>query len=325
MKNHPLEALIERFLAEKNIAGTTVKSYNFAYKNFISYLKENNIEYAKTSDIIQYRESKRALGYSIHWIYIQISVLKGLYHYLRINQKHLDLPVEYAYDIMGPIKNERIKQRITKPILTLEQAKRLILQTKNNRKSFWHYRDHAILYLMITTGLRSIEILRAKREDYQNIDGKWVLYVPSKKRRSNDEFVKISQGAEAAMRDYLNKRKDDNPYLFITHKNSAKEGHLSRTFFMDMFPRVLKDCGLKDSGITPHCLRHTAATMNLLRGGSLEQTRQLLRHVDIQSTLVYVRHIERMKDDSEVQIESFILKEEASRFDDDFISYLEIE
>lgn len=93
---------------------------------------------------------------------------------------------------------------------------------------------------------------------------------------------------------------------------------------MDMFPRVLKACGLEDSGITPHCLRHTAATMNLLRGGSLEQTRQLLRHVDIQSTQVYVRYIERMKDDSEHQIESFILKEEASRYDD-FISYLETE
>jgi len=125
------------------------------------------------------------------------------------------------------------------------------------------------------------------------------------------------------MRDYLNKRKDENPYLFITHKNSSQDGHLSRTFFMDMFHRVLNDCGLKDSGITPHCLRHTAATMNLLRGGSVEQTRQLLRHVEIQSTLVYVHHIERMKDDSEYQIESFILKEEASRFDDDFISYLE--
>jgi integrase/recombinase XerD len=78
-----------------------------------------------------------------------------------------------------------------------------------------------------------------------------------------------------------------------------------------MFRRVLKDCGLENSGITPHCLRHTAATMNLLRGGSLEQTRQLMRHANIESTLVYRDHIERMKDDSENQIEKFILKEES--------------
>ena len=114
-----------------------------------------------------------------------------------------------------------------------------------------------------------------------------------------------------------------NPYLFISHSNHSDIPYLSRTFFIGMFKRVLKDSGLEDTKITPHCLRHTAAAMNLLRGGSLEQTKGLLRHVDIQSTLVYVHHIERMKDDSEYQIESFILKEEASISYDDFIAYLE--
>ena len=77
-----------------------------------------------------------------------------------------------------------------------------------------------------------------------------------------------------------------------------------------MFQRVLKDCGLDCTGFTPHCLRHTAATLNLLRGGSIEATRQLMRHATLESTLVYVHHIERLKDDSEHQIETFILSEE---------------
>ena len=57
--------------------------------------------------------------------------------------------------------------------------------------------------------------------------------------------------------------------------------------------------------------------MNLLRGGTLEQTRQLLRHENIQSTLVYANYIERMKDDSEHQIETFILKEDKYDFADE--------
>lgn len=310
MKNHHLEELSQRYLFEKNIASATVKSYKIAFKKYITYLKENNIEYAKTSDIIQYRESRRAIGYSTHYIYIHICALKGLYRYLRLNQKQLDLPAEYAYDIMAPIKNERIKSHINKPILTIEQAKLLILHTKNNRKSIWHYRDHAIIYLMITSGLRSIEIVRAKREDYRVVDGQRILYIHSKGKEGYDEFVKIAPGASDAMDEYLTKRKDDNPYLFITTKNVSPNRNLSRTFFKDMFYRVLKDCGLEDTNITPHCLRHTATAMNLLRGGSLEQTRQLMRHVNIQSTLVYAHHIERMKDDSENQIEKFILGEE---------------
>jgi integrase/recombinase XerD len=323
VNKHPLEGLSMQYLSEKNVSISTVKSYGFAFKHFIQYLKENQIEFAKTSDVIRYRESKRALGYSTHWIYIQICALRGLYHFLRYNQKRFSLPVEYEYDIMTSIKNERIKPVINKPILSIEQARHLILHTKNIRKSFWHYRDHAIVYLMLTSGVRSVEILRAKRSDYRLVEEKWLLYFPSIGRALNAEFVKLSKGASEAMNDYLRRRNDDNPYLFITHKHGITTNPLSSTFFKRMFRSVLKSCGLEDSGITPHCLRHTAAMMNLLRGGSVESTRQLLRHVEIESTLVYVHHIERMNDDSERLIEAFILKETESRFKDEFFAFFE--
>ncbi len=311
MKNHHLERLSASYLLEKNISTSTVKSYKIVFKYYIMYLKENCIEYAKTSDIIQYRESRRTLGYSTHYIYIHMSALKGLYRYLRINQKRLNLPTQYSYDIMVPIKNERIKASIKKPILTLDQARHLILHTKNTRKYIWHYRDHAIIYLMMTSGLRRIEIIHAKRKDYQIVDGQYVLYIKRKGIKLDEEYVKVSIGASYALNDYLNKRIDDHPYLFISHRSVSNNGHLSRTFFYDMFPRVLKDCGLDGLGITPQCLRHTAAAFNLLRGGSIEATKILMRHVNIQSTLVYAYHIERMKDDSEHQIEKFILKEDS--------------
>ncbi|PKL00628.1 MAG: hypothetical protein CVV56_04885 [Tenericutes bacterium HGW-Tenericutes-1] len=317
MNNHPLEDLSKRYLSENNFSNSTVKSYGFAFMHYIKYLKEHDIEFAKTSDVIKFREIKRNLGYSTTWIYIQISALKGLYRYLRINQKNFVLPLEYAYDIMIPIKNEKINPVIKKPILTLEQAKYMILHTKEIRKSFWHYRNHAIVYLMLTSGLRSYEILRAKREDYKLVDGGWLLYFPSNKSNSTESYVKLSKGAALAMNDYLNLRHDDNPYLFITHQKGITKKALSRMFFMHMFRSVLKECGLDNLGITPHCLRHTAATVNLLRGGTVESTKQFLRHTCIESTLVYVHHIERMKDDSERQIDAFILKEEPYHYHDD--------
>ena len=323
MDNHPLRALSERYLSNKNISSSTLKSYKIAFKHYISHLKERHIMYAKTSDVIKYREHKRRSGHSTEYIYIQISALKGFYHYLSINQKNLCLPVTYAYDIMVSIKNERIKHRIKKPILTKEQAKHMIIHTKELRKYIWHYRDHAIIYVMMTSGLRAIEIIHAKREDYKRVDSKQCLYVQREGEKTDAEFVNLSKGARDALNDYLNKRRDNNPYLFMSHRKVSDKGHLSTTFFKDMFKRLLKECGLEHSGITPHCLRHTAAFMNLLRGGSLEATKGLMRHVNIKSTLVYQDHINRMKDDSEAQIESFILKEEASISYDDFIAYLE--
>lgn len=77
-----------------------------------------------------------------------------------------------------------------------------------------------------------------------------------------------------------------------------------------MFEKVLKKCGLEHTGIITHCLRHTAEHLNLFRGGKIENTKQLLRHVDNSSTSIYQDYIDTMKDHTEEAIESFILKED---------------
>jgi site-specific recombinase XerD len=309
MEKHELEDLSKRYLAQKNLADATLKSYSFAYRHFINYLKDNEIEYARTSDVIAYREHRRSLGDSSYWLYIQICALKGLYSYLKSNQTRLNLAHEYAYDILGPIKNERITPNLKKTILTVKEAKQLLLETKKKRKYIWDFRDHAIVYLMLTSGLKPVEIVNAKLEDYETVNERGLLYIGKFKKRS-DERVRLSRGAKTALDDYLSRRKDGFSYLFVQHKNMTADGRLGRMFFMDMFPRVLKKSGLEGSGITPHCLRHTAAIMSLERGASIEQTKAFLRHAEISSTLVYAHHLDRLKDDSQERIENFILNEE---------------
>jgi hypothetical protein len=46
-----------------------------------------------------------------------------------------------------------------------------------------------------------------------------------------------------------------------------------------------------------------------MRGSSLEETRRFMRHKSLDSTLVYAHHINKLTDDSENQIESFILRQ----------------
>ena len=323
MKEHELEKWSEVYLSQKNMAPATLKSYRIAFKHYIKYLKDSDIDYAKTSDVIKYREHKRNLGHSTHYIYIHLCALKGMYRYLKTNQYALNLSDIYTYDVMEGIKNERIKYHINKTILTLEQAKHLILYTQKIRKSIWHYRDHAILFLMLTAGLRCYEIIDAKKEDYQVLDGKQILYIKRNEQSKNIKYVKITPGVKKAIDDYLKKRKDDNPYLFVTTKNTSPKRSLSRTFFKDMFDRVLKECGLEGLGITPHALRHTAGIMNLLRGGSVEATQSLLRHKDIKSTLVYQDYVERLSNHTELEIEKYILKEDSDILYQWVIAYLE--
>ena len=305
--------MIEAYLAEKDITKGTLDLYRTILKQYTSYLTTHRVLHAKTRDVVNYLAWKKDQGYSTRWMYNQISAIKGFYRYLKRNQTRLGLPVEYAHDITESIKNVRIKKGLSKPVLTIEQAKHIILTTKDSRKHIWHYRDHALVYLMITTGLRSVELRRARRKDLKTINNQPVLYVQGKGRRLADDFVKIPPGVEAAIKDYLERRKDKNPYLFVSHSYHTDKPYLSRTFFVRMIKRVLKDSGLENTGITTHSLRHTAATLNLLRGGSLESTKKLMRHQSLATTLIYAHHIERINDDSENQVERYILNEEVFR------------
>lgn len=319
---HELETLSQTYLKQKSMSPSTLKSYGFAYKHYINYLKVGEIAYAKTSDVISYREYRRSLGDSSYWIYIQICALKGLYKYLKANQARLNLAKDYAYDIMGPVRNERIKPNIKKTILTINQAKQLLLETKRKKRYIWDYRDHAIIYLMLVSGLKPVEIILAKKEDYQTLDGRPLLYIRKNDVFSKDEFVHIASGAKQALDEYLSKRKDNFDYLFVQHKNITEDGRLRRMFFYDMFKRVLKTSGLDGLSITPHSLRHTAAIMNLERGASVEATKAFLRHSYISSTLVYVNHLNRLKDNSHERIENYILNEEEMDINQYFKNYV---
>jgi len=320
LNNHPLEPLIKEYLAEKDITKGSFELYHTILKQYVSYLKEHQILYAKTTDVSNYLDWKKRQGYSPAWLYYQTSVIKGLYQYLSGNHKRLELDMKYTYDIAESIKNVRISNQKPRTYLSIEQAKHLILWTKNNRKYIWHYRDHAMVYLMITTGLRSIEIRRARKKDLRIVNDQLLLYVQGKGRSSADEYVKIPRGVEDAINDYLLRRKDKNPYLFISHSKRSNVPYLSRTFFIRMFRRVLKSSGLDDLEITPHSLRHTAATINLLRGGTLEATRKLMRHSNLQTTMVYAHHVKRSQDDSENRIERYILGEASLIYEGEIIA-----
>ena len=203
METHQIKHLVAEYLSQKDITKGTWELYSIILNQYTQYLKNHEILYATTKDIMAYLDWKRSLGYSSQWIYHQISAVKGLYQYLKEHQKRLGLSLEYALDITESIPNESIKHRIAKPILSIEQAKHVIQHTKNNRKYIWHYRDYAMLFLMMTTGLRSIEIRRAKKSDMRRVGNQVVLFVQGKGRSSTDSFVKIKTHVEEAILDYL--------------------------------------------------------------------------------------------------------------------------
>ena len=307
MKKHPLEPLIQLYLLEKDITQGTYDLFKIILDQYVIYLKEHRIDFPNTTDIIAFIAWKKSEGCSTHWTNHQIGLLKNFYRYLRQNQQRLGLPDVYGFDVMYSIKREQVDHNAYKPSLSPDQAKQLLTFCKERRRTRSEARDYAIVYLMLTTGVRSIEVRRAKRKDLKRIQQQLVLYIQGKGKTAPDAYVKIPKGLERALNDYLALRKDNNPFLFIGHSRHQTTPYLSRSFVIKMFKQLKTDAGLAETKVTAHGLRHTAATINLLRGGSLESTRQLLRHENVTTTMIYAHHIDQMTEEPENEIERLIL------------------
>ena len=74
--------------------------------------------------------------------------------------------------------------------------------------------------------------------------------------------------------------------------------------------RIVKDhmiaAGYNSDRLTAHSLRHTCATLNLLNGGTPQETRQLLRHTSLNTTMIYSHALERANNQSEARVAAAI-------------------
>ena len=89
--------------------------------------------------------------------------------------------------------------------------------------------------------------------------------------------------------------------LFVSTSNNNKGQRLTTRSISGIVKKRLKAAGYTSNRLTAHSL-HTAGTLNLMNGGTLEETQQLLRHSNINTTMIYLHHLERENNQSEKRI-----------------------
>src|SRR5699024_7775673 len=102
---------------------------------------------------------------------------------------------------------------------------------------------------------------------------------------------------------------NEKSHLFLNHSNRDRGNGLTTRSIRRIVKNHLKAIGLDSSRLTAHSLRHTAATLNLVSGGSVRETQQLLRHESITTTMIYTHDLDRENNMSEHRIEDFIFGE----------------
>lgn len=296
--NYVLEAF-KRFIEYyKDKKPTTIKAYSKNIVAFSKWLQENNIHELPTrDDIINFRDYLKSTNHKATTINSYMNTLRQLFNFLTSEGVYNKNP----YD---NIKSLKLSKEFRKEALSLDQIKKVMAQFK--RDTIKSKRDYAILCLLFCCGLRTIEIERALIEDLDL--EKNILHIQGKGRDEKTDYVKLPLELQEAIIDYLKTRKDlkaSEPLFTSESNNSIKHG-LDKGSISRIVKTSFRNVGLNSPKLTAHSCRHTTATLNLLNGGTLEETRELLRHTTIATTMIYAHIIDREKNKSEERIANLI-------------------
>lgn len=290
--------LMSRWIRFIDAKPRTVETYTRNIKQFFIYLHDNGITQPVREDIISYRDMLKAT-HKPATIQAYITTVKLFFQWTESENLYPD--------IAKHVKGAKIDTDHKRDSLTIKQVRKILASVDTSTVT--GKRDYAILFLMATTGLRTIEIERANIADLRTRGDDTVLYVQGKGHDEKNDYVKIEEHVEAAIRDYLaarDKTTSQDP-LFASHSNRNNGERMTTRSIRRLTKDTLIAAGLNSDRLTAHSFRHTAATLALLNGSSLEETQQLLRHSKISTTMIYAHALDRAKNNSEIRIANAIL------------------
>lgn len=278
-------SLAEKFLRYLGVSTSSAQLYKKGLAIFFSYLYEHGIRYPCREDILAFRETLRS-RYKAATVQAYIVAVRRFF-------KWLVLEGFYQNDITEGIKGAKIGHCFKKDYLTSTQVKSIL--DRIDVSTQYGIRDYALFALMVTTGLRTIEVVRANIGDLRPLGNKTVLYIQGKGRDDKAEYVDVSSQVETCLRMYIQQSgvKDPSAALFSSIGNRSRGKRLQTRAIRGIVKKRLKDAGFDTDRLTSHSLRHTAITLSLLGGRSLAEAQQFARHVTITTTQMYNHALER--------------------------------
>lgn len=293
-----LPEMADKWICYADVSKKSQETYKRAIRQFMYHLQDNGITQPKREDVIIWREGLKAEKKPAT-VQAYIAAVKLFFRWTAEEKLYPNI----ADHIKAGVKVDREHK---KDYLTSKQAGTLLQEI--DRSTTAGKRDYAILSLMATTGLRTISIINANIEDIRTAGDSTVLYYQGKGHNEKGTFVKLAEPVEKAIRDYLKARGAVDPEqpLFTSTSNRNQNGRMTTRSISSIAKTHMVEIGLNDSRHTAHSLRHTAATLNLLNGGTLEETQQLLDHANINTTQIYAHALNRAASQSEGRIANAI-------------------
>lgn len=289
---HTPEELIQDFLTSLDVSDNSRATYTRSLKQFISWLYDSgrlSLELQR-EDILAYKDFL-ASSKSAYTVTLYLTSVRKLYQWLESRRMYPD--------ITRGIKGAKKPRGFRKDTLSQEQLREALAAME--RTSLEGLRDYAIFNLMARTGLRDIEVSRALVGDIRQEAGQAVLWIQGKGRDSKDDFVLLTSKALAPIKQYLKARGavKKEEALFSSHSDRNRGQTLTTRSISRIVKSAFRAIGLDDSRITAHSLRHTAISLSIQGGASLQQAQAMARHTDSKTTLTYFHNLDRLSKGAE--------------------------
>lgn len=283
--------LVSSFLACQDVREISKVAYQKGLERFLSWLAENGIEQPDRESILKFKFFMVESGLSANTVNSYLVAVKRFFAYLEGIRKYPDV----AKDVKGIAQ----PRGHLKESLTAAQVKELLSQV--DISAFQGRRDFAIINLMVRTGLRTIEVVRADVEDVKQEGGEALLFVQGKGRDSKDAFVILTEKALKPILAYLKERAPVDPGdpLFASISDRNKGRRLGTRTIRRLIKDHLRKINIESRKLSAHSLRHSFATLTLRAGAPLIQVRDALRHASIETTQKYLHNIERIEKGAE--------------------------
>lgn len=289
-----LSGMVSSWLKFLRVSPKTAQTYTIAIRQWKKYCDAQNLSKPRRYDIANFLDGLIAGKKSASTINLYCTAIKLFY---RFTAQECLYP-----NIADHMKSGRsCAHQHKKDSLTAAQASALIKSFSG--KSLVEKRNRAIIALAATAGLRTIEMTRANVEDLFEVDGKYYLRVCGKGRSEKADKVLIAAQVYSLILEYLKARGNvsEGAALFAATRRN-KGGRLTTQTLSKMIKKALRGIGLDSARLSAHSLRHCAACQMILAGVELRQVQSVLRHKNINTTLIYLDEVDRLKNTAEQKV-----------------------
>ncbi len=270
-----LDSYFKKLQYQRRLSAHTISNYKRDMQRFIQFLdKQERVDWQAVheADIRHFIAERHRLGLASKSIQRQLSSLRSFFDYL-IQQRQLKK--NPARDVRAPKSPRKLPHT-----MDVDQTAHLLnIDTTDAPLTI---RDHAIMELFYSSGLRLAELASLNCTDLDKSDS--VIEVTGKGNKARR--LPVGKQALAAIKTWLQVR----PQLLREPTDALFLSQQGKRLSMRSIQQRLKYWASKQGislRVHPHLLRHSFASHMLESSGDLRAVQELLGHADIATTQIY--------------------------------------